>query len=153
VTLFRHEIRAHNRTVGREILRSACKAAALRMTAYYLVNHGCRQLRASMDIEDWRKKIDEIDCQLVRLISQRARAAVEIGRLKRNTALPIYEPDRERIVFENVQSANQGPLPGRDLVRIYERIIDVMRNIQKEEIAPVLESRDRETEMDSEVND
>jgi chorismate mutase len=106
-----------------------------------------------MDIADWRKKIDEIDCKLVRLLSDRARAAVEIGRLKRNTSLPIYEPDRERIVFENVQGANHGPLPGRDLVRIYERIIDVMRNIQKEEIAPVVEGHDGETEMDSDVND
>jgi chorismate mutase len=106
-----------------------------------------------MDIEDWRKKIDEIDCKLVTLLSERARAAVEIGKLKRNTSLPIYEPDRERIVFENVQGANPGPLPGRDLVRIYERIIDVMRNIQKEEIMPKLEAKDGETELDSEVND
>jgi chorismate mutase-like protein len=87
-----------------------------------------------MDIEDWRKKIDELDRQLVSLINERARAAVEIGKLKRNTAMPIYEPDRERIVFHNVQEVNPGPLQGRDLVRIYERIIDVMRNIQKEEI-------------------
>jgi chorismate mutase len=87
-----------------------------------------------MDIEDWRKKIDDLDRKLVELLSERARAAVEIGKLKRNTSMPIYEPDRERIVFANVQEANHGPLPGRDLVRIYERIIDVMRNIQKEEI-------------------
>ena len=106
-----------------------------------------------MDIEDWRKKIDEIDCKLVALLSERARAAVEIGRLKRNTSMPIYEPDRERIVFENVQSANPGPLPGRDLVRIYERIIDVMRNIQKEEIVPKTGRKDGETELDSDVND
>ena len=108
-----------------------------------------------MDIEDWRKKIDELDCKLVALISERARAAVEIGRLKRNTSMPIYEPDRERIVFENVQAANRGPLPGRDLVRIYERIIDVMRNIQKEEIVPRTEATqtESETELESDVND
>ena len=106
-----------------------------------------------MDIEDWRKKIDELDRNLVKLLSERARAAVEIGKLKRNTSMPIYEPDRERIVFENVQGANPGPLPGRDLVRIYERIIDVMRNIQKEEIAPKREAASKTTELDSEVND
>jgi len=87
-----------------------------------------------MDIEDWRKKIDELDCRLVELLSQRAQAALAIGKLKRETNLPVYEPDRERSVFENVQAANRGPLAGRDLVRIYERIIDVMRTIQKEEI-------------------
>jgi chorismate mutase len=106
-----------------------------------------------MDIEDWRKKIDELDRRLVELLSERARAAVEIGRLKRNTNLPVYEPDRERIVFANVQEANPGPLPGRDLVRIYERIIDVMRNIQKEEIVPKPEKAELETELDSDVND
>ena len=106
-----------------------------------------------MDIEDWRKQIDDLDRRLVELLSERARAAVEIGRLKRNTSLPIYEPDRERIVFANVQETNPGPLPGRDLVRIYERIIDVMRNIQKEEIVPKSEAADAETELDSEVND
>jgi len=106
-----------------------------------------------MDIEDWRKKIDELDRRLVELLSERARAAVEIGRLKRNTNLPVYEPDRERIVFANVQEVNPGPLPGRDLVRIYERIIDVMRNIQKEEIVTKSEMAESGTELDSEVND
>jgi len=89
----------------------------------------------------------------VSLLSERAKAAVEIGKLKRNTSMPIYEPDRERVVFDNVQAANRGPLPGRDLVRIYERIIDVMRNIQKEEIVPSQEPVEAETELDSEVND
>jgi chorismate mutase len=105
-----------------------------------------------MDIEDWRKKIDDVDRQLVALISERAKAAIAIGKLKRDTALPIYEPDRERVVFENVQDANPGPLAGRDLVRIYERIIDVMRNIQKEEMSTAGPS-ESETELDSEVND
>ena len=75
-----------------------------------------------MDIEDWRKKIDDVDRRLVALLSERARAAVAIGKLKRNTSMPIYEPDRERVVFENVQAANQGPLEGRDLVRILSLI-------------------------------
>jgi|SRR5580698_9510033 chorismate mutase len=107
-----------------------------------------------MDIADWRKKIDELDRRLVELLSERARAAVEIGRLKRNTSLPIYEPERERVVFENVQAANRGPLPGRDVVRIFERIMDVMRNIQKDGIGEKAEGvKAAETELDSEVND
>jgi chorismate mutase len=106
-----------------------------------------------MDIEDWRKKIDDVDRKLVALLCERAKAAIAIGKLKRKTSLPIYEPDRERVVFENVQGANQGPLPGRDLVRIYERIIDVMRNIQKEEITNTPETVEAGTELDSEVND
>jgi len=106
-----------------------------------------------MDIADWRAKIDELDRKLVELLSERARAAHEIGRLKRDTNLPVYEPDRERIVLENVQALNRGPLPQRDVVRIFERIMDVMRNIQKEESAGQADSAPAETELDSEVND
>lgn len=106
-----------------------------------------------MDIADWRVKIDELDRKLVALLSERARAAQEIGRLKRNTAMPIYEPDRERIVLANVQEQNHGPLPDRDLARIFERIMDVMRNIQKAEIVPHAESARTGTEFDSETND
>jgi chorismate mutase len=87
-----------------------------------------------MDIADWRKKIDDIDQKLVEILNQRAQAAQEIGRLKRQSDLPVYEPDRERIVLEQVQQGNQGPLQHRHLIQIYERIMDVMRNIQKEEI-------------------
>jgi chorismate mutase-like protein len=106
-----------------------------------------------MDIADWRKKIDELDRRLVELLSERGRAAREIGRLKRDTSLPIYEPERERQVFENVQGINPGPLKGRDLVRIYERIMDVMRNIQKEEMVSRSEAAESGTELDSDAND
>lgn len=106
-----------------------------------------------MDISGWRKQIDEIDRKLVELLSQRARAAHEIGKLKREAGLPIYEPDRERTVFSGVRSINPGPLPDTDLLRIYERIMDVMRQIQKEEIAPEAAEDLGNTEMDSEVND
>jgi chorismate mutase len=88
-----------------------------------------------MDIVGWRTKIDELDRQIVALISERAQAAQEIGKLKRSTSLPVYEPNRERVIFENVRSANKGPLPDIELTHIYERIIDVMRALQKDELA------------------
>ncbi len=106
-----------------------------------------------MDISDWRKKIDDMDRRLAALLNERAAAAIEIGRLKRHTNLPIYEPDRERAVIENVQSSNKGPLAQRDLAQIFERIMDVMRNIQKHEIVPDPAPSSRETELDSRVED
>src|SRR5215467_1423611 len=106
-----------------------------------------------MDIADWRKQIDELDGRLVELLNQRARAAQEIGKLKRNTSMPIYEPDREKIIFENVRKANQGPLPDGELRHVYERIIDVMRNIQRTEIVPATKDSEGPTEFDMEVND
>jgi chorismate mutase len=88
-----------------------------------------------VNIEEWRQKIDELDRQIVALISERARAAQAIGQLKRVDTLPIYEPARERVIFQNVRAANHGPLPDIELTHIYERIIDVMRAMQKNELA------------------
>ena len=106
-----------------------------------------------MDIADWRKKIDEIDQKLVEILNQRAHAAQEIGRLKRKTSMPVYEPDRERIVLGQVQEQNRGPLQHRHLIQIYERIMDVMRSIQKHEIVPDSEPLPRGTEIDSKYED
>ncbi len=108
-----------------------------------------------MDIADWRKQIDEIDRKLVELLNQRARMAQEIGRLKRNTHMPIYEPDREKAILENVRRQNQGPLPAEELARIFERMIDVMRKLQKDEMLAEQEKRRAAggTEFDREVND
>jgi chorismate mutase len=87
-----------------------------------------------MEISDWRKEIDEIDPQLVALLNRRAAAAVAIGRIKRTTDMPIREHDREREVLRNISRANHGPLTNTDLHQIFERIMDIMRNIQKSEI-------------------
>jgi chorismate mutase len=106
-----------------------------------------------MDIADWRKKIDEIDRKLVEMLNERAQAAQEIGRLKRNSELPIYEPDRERVVLEQVQAMNRGPLENRHLMQIYERIMDVMRNIQKREIVGDSTPVGGDTEFEADVND
>jgi len=106
-----------------------------------------------MNIADWRNKIDDVDRRLVALLNERATAVVEIGRLKRDTNLPIYEPDREKEVIANVQGASAGPLAAPDLAKIYERLLDVMRSIQKREIAPDPAATVRETELDSQMED
>jgi chorismate mutase len=109
-----------------------------------------------MSIDDWRKKIDELDRKLVELLNERASAARQIGLLKRNSQLPIYEPDRETQVFANIKKHNRGPLPERDLMQLYERIIDVMRKIQHEQAMAEKQARTTatgDTELDAEVND
>ena len=106
-----------------------------------------------MDIADWRKEIDELDRRLVQLLNARATAAREIGKLKRNTNMPIYEPEREKTIFENVRNANRGPLPDGELRQVYERIIDVMRNIQRVEIQPRSNAEDGGSEFETGVND
>ena len=84
-----------------------------------------------MEIADWRKKIDEMDEQIVELINKRAEAAKAIGNLKRSAGIPVYEPQRERDVFDHVKRVNPGPLPDAELIHVYERIIDVMRTLQR----------------------
>ena len=84
-----------------------------------------------MEIADWRKKIDQLDEQIVLLLSERAAAAVAIGQLKQKSESPIYEPKREQLVFDHVRKVNPGPLTGAQLQDLYERIMDVMRSLQR----------------------
>ena len=88
-----------------------------------------------MTLEELRNQIDALDRQLVELLSERARAAQKIGHLKVATNLPVYEPAREKVIYANVRAANKGPLPDIELTHIYERIIDVMRALQRNELA------------------
>jgi chorismate mutase len=88
-----------------------------------------------MTLEELRDQIDVLDRQLVELLSERARAAQMVGHLKAATSLPVYEPAREKVVYANVRAVNKGPLPDIELTHIYERIIDVMRALQRNELA------------------
>ena len=92
-----------------------------------------------MDISELRVIIDDLDKQLVDLLNERARAVQSIGRLKRHTSMPIYEPDRERAVYQNVSTANKGPLREQDLQMIYQAMMAVMREIQSHEILDATE--------------
>ena len=76
-----------------------------------------------MSLEELRKKIDELDHQLVKLLNERARVVVEIGKLKTRTDKPVYSPDREKEVFARIAEANKGPLPDRCLVAIWRELM------------------------------
>jgi chorismate mutase len=102
--------------------------------AHFTKPDGTR-LEDEMTLEELRIRIDELDRQLVELLSERARAAQMVGHLKVATSLPVYEPAREKLVLANVRAANKGPLPDIELTHIYERIIDVMRALQRDELA------------------
>jgi chorismate mutase len=83
------------------------------------------------DLERCRIRIDELDIELLNLLNRRTSIVEEIGRIKQEMALAIYEPKREEQVFANVLSHNGGPLPPECVKRIFERIIDEMRTVQK----------------------
>jgi chorismate mutase len=84
-----------------------------------------------LDIEDWRDEIDRLDEQLVKLLNARSQCAIELGRIKRELGLAIYSPDREKEVIAHVTSINHGPLDRRAIRRLFERIIDESRSIER----------------------
>jgi chorismate mutase len=82
-------------------------------------------------LEDCRQRIDVLDRRILALLNERTRIVEEIGRIKRRLNLPIYEPRREDEVYANVTSHNGGPLSAEAVRRVFERIIDEMRTVQK----------------------
>ncbi len=89
---------------------------------------GMRQLAACRD------RIDDVDRRLIALLNERTCIVDEIGKLKRKLQLPIYEPRREDEVYRNVVKSNSGPLSPEALKRVFERIIDEMRTVQREKM-------------------
>ena len=85
-----------------------------------------------MDIEDWREKIDVINGELVELLSERARCALEAGKIKRANKQPIYAPERETAVLRQLESLNKGPLSNEAVQRIFRQIIDEARRLEQE---------------------
>ncbi len=82
-------------------------------------------------LEDCRRRIDVLDRRILALLNERTRIVEEIGRIKRRLKLPIYEPRREDEVYANVTSHNGGPLSAEAVRRVFERILDEMRTVQK----------------------
>jgi chorismate mutase-like protein len=82
-------------------------------------------------LSDYRRNIDRIDLQLLALLNERTRVVEKIGAVKEQFSMAIYEPKREDEVFRNVLENNHGPLAPEAVKRIFERIIDEMRTLQK----------------------
>lgn len=102
-----------------------------------------------MDIDDWRIEIDEIDERLLELLNRRAHCAIEIGRIKREIGLPVYMPDRETEVINHVIGLNDGPLDQYAVRRLFERIIDESRRIERVTVERELEEKGSQEESPS----
>jgi chorismate mutase-like protein len=84
-----------------------------------------------------RAAIDQVDLKILELLNERTKVVEQIGAVKRECSLPVYEPKREEAVFRNVIDSNRGPLPGDAVRRIFERIVDEMRTLQKQKMPGV----------------
>lgn len=92
-------------------------------------------------LADLRRQIDALDERLVHLFNERARFALELGRIKEDLGLPLYQPEREREVLDHVTAVNGGPLDATAIRRLFERVIDEARRLERA-TADVPQARD-----------
>jgi len=84
-----------------------------------------------LTIDEIRVRIDELDRLLLKIFNERADLALQIGEIKKERGLPVYDPAREKRIFEAMQAANPGPLDNGAIVRMFERVIDESRRLER----------------------
>lgn len=84
-----------------------------------------------MTIDDYRKEINRLDSELLRIFNQRAALALKIGEIKKQHGIPVYDPEREKRIFEAMANANPGPLENDAITRLFERVIDESRRLER----------------------
>ncbi len=84
-----------------------------------------------MTIDEIRSKIDFLDDELLKIFNQRAALALKIGEIKKENSLAIYDPEREKKIFLRMKKANPGPLDDQAIVRLFERVIDESRRLER----------------------
>jgi chorismate mutase-like protein len=99
-------------------------------------------------LDDLRNDIDRVDEVLVRLLNERARVACEIGRIKKEQGIDVYQPEREKQVLEHVRNvAVEGPLGPEAIARLFERIIDEARRLERRVVHDGLEPSEKAGEI------
>jgi chorismate mutase len=88
-------------------------------------------LENQLDITEIRKRIDLLDDVLLRIFNERARLALEIGHFKKELNLPVFDPSREKRIFARMKEDNPGPLDDGAIVRLFERVVDESRRLER----------------------
>ena len=87
--------------------------------------------RGEAQVGELRRRIDQIDDQLMRLLNARSACAVEIGRVKRRIGMAVYQPEREKWILDRAEKNNPGPLDSGAVRRVFERVIDESRRLER----------------------
>jgi len=82
-------------------------------------------------IDQFRQEIDSLDSELLRMFNRRATLALQIGQIKKTKGLPVYDPSREKKIFDRMKGLNGGPLEDGAVVRLFERVIDESRRLER----------------------
>ncbi len=84
-----------------------------------------------MTIDDYRKEINRLDSELLRIFNERAGLALKIGEIKKELGIPVYDPEREKRIFDAMAKDNPGPLENDAIIRLFERVIDESRRLER----------------------
>ena len=84
-----------------------------------------------MTIDEIRVEIDRLDSELLSIFNKRAELALHIGELKKGLGLPVYDPAREKRIFQRMKEGNRGPLDDHAIVRLFERVVDESRRLER----------------------
>ena len=84
-----------------------------------------------MTIDDIRQEIDRLDSELLGIFNKRAELALQIGELKKGLGLPVYDPAREKRIFQRMKAENRGPLDDQAIIRLFERVVDESRRLER----------------------
>jgi chorismate mutase len=87
--------------------------------------------RGEAQVHELRRRIDQIDDQLMKLLNSRSACAVEIGRIKRRIGMAVYQPEREKWILDRAERNNPGPLDSGAVRRVFERVIDESRRLER----------------------
>jgi chorismate mutase len=101
--------------------------------------------RGAAQVDELRRRIDQIDDQLMRLLNSRSACAVEIGRIKRQIGMAVYQPEREKWILDRAEKNNPGPLDSGAVRRVFERVIDESRRLER---LAASEPREARVELD-----
>ena len=118
---------------GPERPAAAVQAAKPAATSHAVAQPGDEDARKRSEtrVDDLRRRIDQIDDQLMKLLNSRSACAVEIGRIKRQVGMPVYQPDREKWILDRAERNNPGPLDSGAVRRVFERVIDESRRLER----------------------
>ena len=84
-----------------------------------------------MTIDDYRKEINRLDSELLRIFNERAGLALKIGEIKKELGIPVYDPEREKRIFDAMAKDDPGPLENDAIIRLFERVIDESRRLER----------------------
>lgn len=88
-------------------------------------------MTSPLDLDELRRSIDAVDQEILRLLHERIRLVMQVGEYKRQRGIPVYDPERERLLLERLSSAAESPLDGPTIRRIFERLVDESRRIEQ----------------------